>query len=59
LIDGWWREALIALLLDDAPLVACFLGAIVDVGEVYFRMGLVGERSERWDSNLNESTSLW
>ena len=32
-------------LLDDAHLVACLLGAIVDVGEAFWRMSLEGERS--------------
>jgi len=51
--------ASINLPLDDAPLVACLLGAIINVGEAFWRMGLVGERSECWDSDFNENTSLW
>jgi len=29
------------------------------IGEDFFRRGLVGEKSERWGSNFNESTNLW
>ena len=51
--------ASIALLLDAVFLLTCLLGAIVDIGEGFWRVGLVGEKSMRWDSDLNESTSLW
>jgi len=57
LIDGWWRDctpaALIAFPLNDVPLVACLLGGIVNVGKDFWRMSLLGEIYERWDSDLN------
>ena len=36
----------------------CLLEVIVDIGEAFWRVDLVGEKSERWDSDLNESTNL-
>ena len=38
--------ASITLPIDDEPLVACLLEAIIDVGGAFWRMGLIGERSE-------------
>ena len=37
--------------------VGCFFGAMSFGG--FFRTSLVGEKSEYWNSNFNESTSLW
>jgi len=50
-------ESSIAFPLDDAHLGLSF-GAIIDNGEAFWRMGLVGERPECWDLDLNKSTSL-
>ena len=50
--------ASIALPLDAAPLMTCLLRAIVDIQEAFWSVCLIGEKSECWDLDLNENTSL-
>ena len=48
------------LLLDVVPssVVSCFF-EVMTCWRDFLKIDLIGEKSERWDPNLNESTSLW